>query len=91
MNRTLISIARAEGETLEDYIERAGQQALEDNIAICRTIDRSIGSGYRSQSTVDNPKVIAKTINAQYNARKRTMADLASDNPLIAALLRAGF
>lgn len=92
MNRnTLISIARAEGETLEDYISRAGQQALEDNIALCKTIDRTIGSGYRSQSTIDTPKQVANTINAKYNARRKTVADLAADNPLIASLLKAGF
>lgn len=86
----IVGIPACDGESLEEYIQRAGQMAVEDNLAICATIDRTVGKGYVSPSTVNAPKVIENTINARYNARKKTIADLAAENPLIAAMLRAG-
>lgn len=86
----IVRLPRCAGESLEEYIQRAGQMAVEDNLAICATIDRTVGKGYQTQSTVNAPKVIANTINARYNARKKTIHDLAAENPLIKQLLDAG-
>jgi hypothetical protein len=89
---TLITIPVANGESLEEYIERAGQAALENNLAICATIDRTIGAGYRSFSSVDSVKATPNTINGKYqHNRRKTLADIAADNPLIADMLKAGF
>lgn len=87
---TLIGIRANIGVSLEENFEVMAQIALEDNMAICKTMDSTIGKGYKSASTVDAPKTIPNTINGRHRARAKTITDLAADNPLIAALLKAG-
>lgn len=69
-----------------EYVSDLGQSVLENNKAITKEIDRSIGAGYRSQSTVDAPKAVANTINARYQARQSTLADYLSNHPELIGL-----
>lgn len=87
---TLIGIRANNGVSLEENFEVMAQIALEDNAMLCKTMDSTIGKGYKSASTVGAPKMISNTINGRHRERQKTIADLAADNPLIAALLKAG-
>lgn len=88
---TLIRIPVAQGESLEDYIMRAGQQAIADNRAIVATIDRTITKGYKAYSTTDAPK--PKPTNGIERARdnRKTLADLAQDNEMLRNMMRNGY
>lgn len=88
--KALVSVPMEKGESLSDYVTRVGLMVLEDNKAICKAVDSTIGSGYVSQSTVDSAKRTANTINARYSARKETMTDYLARNPLAYEMWRAG-
>ena len=81
---------RETGESMEDYMYRYGCAIRLYNTQLCHSIDRTIGAGYVSQSTMDAPKRGPKTsIERSIHARP-TLADFLADRPHLLEEFKAG-